>query len=121
MNNNDELFDEDKYKEEINKTHRPWNWNEIPVGVKMRDVSQPNAWFGMVTTVLPGASNNYNRPIYCTLLEWCKPSDLLENLEYTPDNGTTWLPCGVPNEKTLTIPELIAENEKILKEEFNDV
>jgi len=93
MTADDFEFNPETYEEEITKLYRPWDFKEIPVGVKMRDISQPNSWFGMVDLVLPGDSPNYNRPIHCTLLGWCTANDLLVSLEYF--DGHEWKPCGI--------------------------
>jgi hypothetical protein len=93
MTADDFEFNPETYEEEITKLYRPWDYNEIPVCVKMRDITQPNSWFGVVDVILPGASMNYNRPIHCTLLGWCTANDLLVSLEYF--DGHEWKPCGI--------------------------
>lgn len=93
LNPKDPDFDSVEYKTRIGDIYRPFMYDEVPIGVKMRDITNPDIWFGIVDLVLPGESPNYNRPVHSTLLGWCSPEDLLKSLEYF--NGGDWHPCGV--------------------------
>lgn len=96
--------------------YRPYLPHEVPIGKRIRHKDQPESWFGLITTVLPGESPNYNRWIYNTIDGWCSPEDLLKTFE-VEIYSDVWMPCGIKkdidntikpaNLEKITMPELI--------------
>lgn len=79
------LAPHDLIEEWAEPTWRPWTDDEIPLGAWYRHKETPGRKF-LGIAVGPG------EVVHC--LGRMKVAELLEDYEYTLDNGGTWLPCG---------------------------
>ncbi len=73
------------------KKWRPWTPEEVPVGAVVRTArtGQPFRWL-IVAVCSDGITTCGGSACVTQKHQW-----LMDSCEYSPDNGKTWLPCGV--------------------------
>ncbi len=86
------------YRIKPSPTYRPWRAEEVPVGVKYKhqnETDKSTVYIPLTLNndgVIFGFKNNANRFEAASLTSL---EHLLAFYSYSPDNGTTWKPCGV--------------------------
>lgn len=81
-----------RYRIKPTPTFRPWRPEEVPVGALIREKSWPSG----KTAIIIEAGPNYFK-YGMGMISDLHPLSL-DMVQYSTDNGKTWLPCGVIEE-----------------------